>query len=139
MGPNQVWEGESKPLAMLSKILTQQSSSIAMGGTCPPPEPQSGRVMRIAEKSDKNGGGCGVQDQLGQTNYAEIRILVTIYISKLNKIQITCHALCVFQILVRELFCANKHAEQPGFFSCFTSGSCTLAKYTMHGLEDKYL
>jgi len=83
--------------------------------------------------------GRGVQDQLGQTNYAEIRILVTIYISKLNKIQITCHALYVFQILVRELFCANKHAEQPGFFSCFTSGSCTLAKYTMHGLEDKYL
>ena len=23
-----------------------------------------------------------------------------------------------------------KHAERPGFFSCFTSGSCTLAKYT---------
>ena len=23
----------------------------------------------------------------------------------------------------------NKHAEQPRFFSCFTSGSCTLAKY----------
>ena len=53
MGPNQVWERESKPLAMLSKILTQQSSSIAMGG----PQPQSGRVMGIAEKSDKNGGG----------------------------------------------------------------------------------
>jgi len=25
---------------------------------------------------------------------------------------------------------ANKHAEQPRFFSCFTSDSCSLAKYT---------
>jgi len=75
----------------------------------------------------------GVPDHLGQTNYSEICILVTEYISKLNKIQITCHAFnYVFQILAFQLIdnSANKHAEQPRFFSCFTSGSCTSAKYT---------
>ena len=47
--------------------------------------------MGIAEiRGEKTGGGVGVQDHLGQTNYAEICILVTKYISKLNKIQITC-------------------------------------------------
>jgi len=37
-----------------------------------------------------------------------------------------------FFILVFRLLdnSANKHAEQPRFFSCFTSGSCTIAKYT---------
>jgi len=51
----------------------------------------------------------GVPDHLGQTNYAEICILVTKYISKLNKIQsrglqITCHVFnYVFQILVFQL------------------------------------
>ena len=46
--------------------------------------------MGIAEiRGEKTGGGVGVQDHLGQTNYAEICILVTKYISKLNKIQIT--------------------------------------------------
>jgi len=74
-------------------------------------------------------------NNLGQTNYAEIcrPILVTKYISKLNKIQITCHVFnYVFQILAFQLLdnSANKHAEQPRFFSCFTSGSCTSAKYT---------
>jgi len=80
----------------------------------------------------------GVPDHLGQTSYAEIRILVTKYISKLDEIQntnyITCHVFnCLFQILVFQLVdnSANKHAEQrrPTFFSCFTSGSCTLAEY----------
>jgi len=35
----------------------------------------------------------------------------------------------VFQILVFQLLdnSANKHAEQSTFFSCFTSGSCSLA------------
>jgi len=46
----------------------------------------------------------GVPDHLGQTNYSEICILVTEYISKLNKIQITCHAFnYVFQILAFQL------------------------------------
>jgi len=62
----------------------------------------------------------GVPDHLGQTNYAEIYILVTKYISKLKKykIQITCHVFnYVFQVLVFQLLdnCANKHAEQPTF------------------------
>ena len=49
------------------------------------------------------------------------------------KRRITCHVFkYVFQILVFQLLdnSANKHTEQPSFFSCFTSGSCTLAKYT---------
>jgi len=33
----------------------------------------------------------------------------------------------VFQLLDNS---ANKHAKQPMFFSCFTSGSRSLAKYT---------
>ena len=38
----------------------------------------------------------------------------------------------VFQIFVFQLLdnSANKHAELPRFFSCFTSGSGSLAKYT---------
>ena len=35
--------------------------------------------------------GWGVLDHLGQTKFAEICILVTKYISKLNSIQITFH------------------------------------------------
>ena len=37
-----------------------------------------------------------------------------------------------FQILVFQLLdnSANKHTEQLRFFSCFSSGSCTLDKYT---------
>ena len=35
--------------------------------------------------------------------------------------------MCVFQLLDNS---ANKHTEQPKFFSCFTSGLCSLAKYT---------
>jgi len=105
------------------------------GGTCPPPNP-SGRVIGIAEiREEKNGGEVGVPGHLGQTDYSELCILVTNakYISKLNKIQITCHEFnYVFEIFVFPLLenSANKHAEQPRFFSCFTSGSCTLAKYT---------
>jgi len=91
--------------------------------------------MGIAEIREKNGGGVkGVPVYLGQTNYAKICILVTKYITNLNEIQ---HSAChvfnyVFQILVFQLLdnSANKHAEQPRFFSCFTSGSCTLSKYT---------
>ena len=70
----------------------------------------------------KIGGGRAVPDHLGQSNYAEMCILFTKYISKLNKIRITCHVFnYVFQILVFQLLdnCANKHAEQPRFFSCF--------------------
>ena len=39
----------------------------------------------------------------------------------------------IFQIPVLQLVdnsAANKQAERPRFFSCFTSGSCSLAKYT---------
>jgi len=47
-------------------------------GTCP--QLQSGRMVGIAEiRGEKNGGGSGVPDHLGQTNYAEIGILVTKY------------------------------------------------------------
>jgi len=57
-------------------------------------------------------GGSEVPDHLGQTNYAEICISVTKYISKLNKIQITYRVRnYVFQILVLQLLdnSANKH------------------------------
>ena len=92
--------------------------------------PKSEKKLRLVKE--------GVPDHLGQTNYAEICILVTKYISKLNKIQsrglqITCHVFnYVFQILVFQLLdkSAKKHAEERRFFSCFISGSCTLAKYT---------
>jgi len=53
-------------------------------------------------------------------NYAEICILVAKYISKMTKIQITCHVFnYVFQILVFQLLdnSANKHAEQTKFSS----------------------
>jgi len=62
----------------------------------------------------------GVPDHLGQTNYTEICILVTKYISKLNKMHITCHVFnCIFQMLVFQLldYSANKHAEQRIGFS----------------------
>jgi len=53
-----------------------KSSIRSMGGK------QSGRIMGIAESEEKQiGGGVGVPDHLGQTNYAEICILVTRYIS----------------------------------------------------------
>jgi len=108
------------------------------GGTCPltPVGPGHGNCRNPMRK--KLRWVWGVPDHLGQTSYAEIRILVTKYISKLDEIQntnhITCHVFnCVFQILVFQLVdnSANKHAEQrrPTFFSCFTSGSCTLAEY----------
>jgi len=44
-------------------------------------QPQSGRVMGIAEIRGENigGGWVGVPDHLGQTNYAQICILVTKY------------------------------------------------------------
>jgi len=45
----------------------------------------------------------------------------------------TCHVFnYAFQILVFQLLdnSANKHAEEPRFFSCCTSGSCSLAKFT---------
>jgi len=49
-------------------------------------QPQSGRVVVIAEiREEKNGGVVRVSDHLGQINYAEICIFVTKYISKLNK------------------------------------------------------
>jgi len=36
------------------------------------PQPQSGQVMGIAEiRGEKIGGGVGVPDHLGQTNYAK--------------------------------------------------------------------
>jgi len=66
------------------------------------PQPQYDRVMGIAKiPGEKIGGGVEVPDHLCQINYAEIRILVTKYISKLNQIQITCHLFnYMFQILV---------------------------------------
>ena len=46
--------------------------------------------MGIAEiRGEKIGGGMGVPDHLGQTDYAKMCILVTKYISKLNEIQNT--------------------------------------------------
>jgi len=67
-------------------LLIPPDSSVATGEAWGhvPPQPQSGRVMAI--RGEKIGGGVGVPDHLGQTNYAEICILVTKYISKLNKI-----------------------------------------------------
>jgi len=52
-------------------------SSVATGGMgARAPQPQSGRVMGIAEiRGEKFGGGVGVPDHIGQTNYAEICIL----------------------------------------------------------------
>jgi len=48
--------------------------------------------MGIAEiRGEKTGGGVALPDHLGQTNFAEIHILVTKYISELNKIQNTNH------------------------------------------------
>jgi len=72
------------------------------------------------EKEKKNWRRGRGRDHLGQTNYAEIYILVTKYFSKLKKykIQITCHVFnYVFQVLVFQLVdnSANKHAEQPTF------------------------
>jgi len=99
-----------------------------------PPEPQSGRVTELPKSEEKKlEVGGEVSDHLGQTNYVHMCIIVTIYISNLKKKQITCHLFnYIFQKLVFPLLdnSANKHAEQPRFFSCFTSGSCTLAKYT---------
>jgi len=49
-----------------------------------------------------------------------------------KQITLSCHVFnCIFQILVIQLLdnSVNKHAEQSRFFPCFTSGSCTLAKY----------
>jgi len=64
------------------------------GGTYP--QPQSGRIVGIAEKI---GGAWGVPGHLGQTNYAEIRILVTkykiAYTSKPNKIKNTNYMPCI--------------------------------------------
>jgi len=55
-----------------------------MGGRAS--QPQSGRVVVIAEiREEKNGGVVRVPNHLGQINYAEICIFVTKYISKLNK------------------------------------------------------
>ena len=68
-----------------------------MGGTCPLPQSQTGRVMGIAEirGEKKIGGGVGVPDQLGQIYDAKICILVTKYISKLNKVQNTNYIPCI--------------------------------------------
>jgi len=74
--------------------------------------------MGIAEIREQIRGRVGVLDHLGQTNYGEIGISVTKYISKLNKIQITCHVFnYVFQIVVFQLLdnSAKEHAEQPIF------------------------
>ena len=49
---------------------------------------QSSRLVEIAEiPGEKIVSGVGVPDHLRQTNYAEICILVTKYIQKLNKTQ----------------------------------------------------
>jgi len=55
------------------------------------PQRKSGRVMGPAEISGRKKleVGRGVPDHLAQANYAEICILTTKYISKLNKIQNT--------------------------------------------------
>ena len=63
-----------------SRTAKNMSSSVATGAFAPP-QRQSGRVMGIAEiRGEKIGGGVGVPDHFGQTNYAEICILVTKYI-----------------------------------------------------------
>ena len=95
-----------------------------MRARAPNPSPAESRKLPKFEEKQWRWGY-----QSGQTNYAEICILVTKYISKLNKykIQITSLYLITFQLPDNS---ANKHAQQPRFFSWFTSGSCTLAKYT---------
>jgi len=104
-----------------------------MRGTCLPLSPAGSWELRKSEEK-KTGGGLGGGTGSCWPN-AEICIIVTKYISKLwikYKLQITRHVFnYVFQILVFQLLdnSANKHAEQPRFFSCFTSGPCTLAKY----------
>ena len=95
--------------------------------------------MGTAESDDKKfqvrwGGGTRSSwpNKLRWNMYFSYRIH---FVNKWIKyeIQITCPVFnYVFQILVFQLLdnSANKHAEQPRFFSCFTSGSCSLAKYT---------
>jgi len=93
-----------------------------------PPNPSRAGSWELPKSDEKKLRWVwGVPGHLGQRSYAEIRILVTKYISKLDEIQntnyITCHVFnCVFQILVFQLVdnSANKHAEQRTFFSCFT-------------------
>jgi len=93
------------------------------GGTCPPPTPVRAGHGNCRSPKRKNGGGVEkyrIVLAKQNTNYAEICILVTKYISKLykNTIQITCHVFnYIFQILVFQLLdnSANRHAEQPRF------------------------
>ena len=87
------------------------------------PKPQSGRVTGTAEiLGEKNGGGIGgYRIILAKLLLYWTCILVTKYISKLNKIQNTNCMQClnhVFQMLVFQLHdnSPNKHAEQPRFF-----------------------
>jgi len=54
--------------------------------------------MGIAEIQGEKIGG-GVPDHLGQTNYAEICLLVTKYISKLNKMQNAMYLITYFKYL----------------------------------------
>ena len=71
-GGDILWPSTSSySLLLCSSVATGGSMG---GGTCP--QPQSAGVMGIAEIQGEKIGG-GVPDHLGQTNYAEIYILVT--------------------------------------------------------------
>ena len=106
-------------------VRTSPYSSVAtVGGGmgARPPSPSRARSWELLKSEEKKiGGGVGVPDHLGQTDFAEICVLVMKYISKLNKIQntnFTCHVFnYIFQMLVFKLLdnSANKHAEQPRF------------------------
>jgi len=61
-----------------------------------PPNPSPAGSWELLKSEEKIiGGGVGVTDHLGQTDYAEICILVTKYISKLNKVQNTNYMPCI--------------------------------------------
>ena len=62
-----------------------------MGAFAPSPNASLAGSWELPKSEQKKiGGGVAVPEHFGQTNYAEICILVTKYILKLNKILITC-------------------------------------------------
>ena len=107
-------------------------SSVAMGGgmrgTCPPNPNPAGSWELPKSEEKKNWRRCG------QYQIILIKPVWNMYFSyKIHFRNSTCHVRKhVFQILVFQLLhnSASKQAEQPWFFSYFTSSSCSLAKYT---------
>ena len=90
-------------------------SSVAMGGRVRAP-PIPVRVMGIVKiRGTKTGGGVTGSSWPNKWHWNVF------------------FGYKIFQVPVRQLVhnsAANKQAERPRFFSCFTSGSCSLAKYT---------